>query len=253
MAGGRVLLIEDDEWSAAVLKRSLEEASYEVEIATEARAGLERARQDVPDCVICDVVLPDIDGFWVARRLRTDPGPVRKIPFVFLTGVDDVQSRLQGLEMGADVYITKPFRHEEVVAQVGALIGMAERFRLRDSMVDLEASAHGIAAFRGDLAQMSLSTLLSMLEMERRTGSLKLKGKLGTAEVHLVEGALVRLLINGKTLQPVQGMRELLHWDQGRFSFQAAVPPGPRVGRHSVAALLLEALRLEDEARRGSQ
>lgn len=255
MSGHRVLIIEDDEWVSAVLARVLEASGYVVDLATEARSGLAKARTVIPDCVICDVVLPDIDGFWVARRLRTDPGPVSQIPIIFLTSADDTQSRLQGLEMGADVYITKPFRNEEVVAQVGALITMANRLRKkRDSMMDLAPSsrlggAGAGAAFNGDLAQFSAATALALLEMERRTGTLNVKTKDEDVLFDVDEGALLRVTVNGHDRVPVDVLRNVMKWTEGRFAFKSG-PVTPAFQRQGIGVLLLEAMRREDEANR---
>jgi len=124
VARGRVLIIEQEEWEAALLTRFLSEAGYEVHVAGEARAGFDKVRELQPDCILCNVNLPDIDGFWVARRVRTEPTRVATTPFLFLTEADDAESRLQGLNVGADLYLTKPFRNDEVVAQVGAVSGL---------------------------------------------------------------------------------------------------------------------------------
>jgi len=112
VAKGRILIIEQDEWESTLLAKFLGEAGYEVHVAGEARAGFEKVRELQPDCILCDVSLPDIDGFWVARRVRTEPSPVATAPFLFLTDAEDIESRLQGLNVGADLYLTRPFRND---------------------------------------------------------------------------------------------------------------------------------------------
>jgi DNA-binding response OmpR family regulator len=249
----RVLIIEADEWISTMLARSLEDAGYDVDVAGEARLGLDRARRTVPDCIICDVVLPDIDGFWLARRLRSEPGPVGTIPFLFLTDVNDAQSRQHGLEMGADAYISKPFRTEEVVAQVAALIGMAQRLRAQlESLVDAPASSKlGAAAFRADLSQFSVATALTILEMERRTGTLRVKTDRHEARIDVVDGTLLRIWLDGRSKETLEALRIALRWTSGRFSFEptrfSATPGLPRL---SITASLLEVFREEDEAKR---
>lgn len=250
-----MLIIEDDEWTSTLLTRSLAEAGYQAEVVREARIGLDRARTIVPDCIICDAVLPDIDGFWVARRLRSEPDPIGKIPLVFLSSAADAQTRQHSLEMGADLFIAKPFRSEDVVGQVGALLVMAQRLRQqplpqRDSLFDPPTSSRlGPAVFRADLAQFSVSTTLTMLEMERRTGSLRVKTDQHEARVDIVEGALFRVWLDGRLSDPVTALRMALGWQSGRFSFETtklAAPPGS--ARHSISGVLLDAMRLEDEA-----
>ena len=116
MGKGRVLIVEGDEWETVLLAKLLSDAGYEVTSVAQARAGFEQARTLLPDCIVCDVDLPDVDGYWVARRVRTEPSAVATTPFLFLTSVDDSESRLLGLNVGADVYMTKPYRNEELVA-----------------------------------------------------------------------------------------------------------------------------------------
>ena len=192
MAKGRILIIEQDEWESTLLGKFLGEAGYEVHVATEARAGFDKVRQLQPDCILCDVKLPDIDGFWVARRVRTEPTQVATAPFLFLTDAEDTESRLQGLNVGADIYLTRPFHDEEVVAQVGALIDMANRLRQQRESFSSEgpiSTAVG-AAFQGDIAQMSVATVLTLLDLERRSGHLKVRSEAKVGILELNEGAL---------------------------------------------------------------
>ena len=253
MAKGRILIIEQDEWESTLLAKFLGEAGYEVHVATEARAGFDKVRQLQPDCILCDVNLPDIDGFWVARRVRTEPTLVATAPFLFLTDADDTESRLQGLNVGADIYLTRPFRDEEVVAQVGALIDMANRLRKQHESFSSEGpiSTAAGAAFQGDIAQMSVATVLTLLDLERRSGHLKVRsdtGKVGILELN--EGALAAATLDGKAHEPTALLREILRWKKGGFSFRGAVVAAPSGTRQTIGGLLIDAMRQEDESRR---
>jgi DNA-binding response OmpR family regulator len=252
VAKGRILIIEQDEWESTLLAKFLAEAGYEVQLAGEARAGFEKVRELQPDCILCDVSLPDIDGFWVARRVRTEPSPVATAPFLFLTDADDVESRLQGLNVGADVYLTRPFRNEEVVAQVGALIDMANRLRKQREAFSSDGpiSATG-AAFQGDVAQMSVATVLTLLELERRSGHLKVSSELGrVAVLELHEGSLAGAVLDEQAQDPTAVLRETLRWKKGRFTFRSAEFAAQGSERQSIGRILIEAMRLEDESRR---
>ena len=142
MSRGLVLVIEDDEWLSRLLQSAIREAGYDVVLCATARVGLDAAIDQPPECIVCDVDLPDSDGYWVARNVRTHPSRVSVTPFLFLSGLDDEASRLEGFHVGADVYMTKPFRTDEVVAQIGALVQMATRLRARrDSMLSLPPGA----------------------------------------------------------------------------------------------------------------
>jgi DNA-binding response OmpR family regulator len=250
---GRVLIIEADEWLAALLGKFLGDAGFDVAFATEAREGFDKIRELLPDCILCDVSLPDIDGFWVARRVRTEPSAVSTTPFLFLTEADDRESRLQGLHVGADLYLSKPLRSEEVVAQVGAMIDMANRLKQkRESFSSESPSSTRDSAFQGDVAQVSLSTVLTLLDLERRSGRLKVKGSDGRrAELELEEGKFVGVTIAGKAGDPTEQLRELLRWKSGTFAFKPDAPGSlPRQKRQSLGGILLEAIRREDEAKR---
>lgn len=254
MIKGRVLVIDGDEWVAALLAKLLRDTGYEVDVCAEARAGFELACKTIPDCIICAVTLPDIDGFWVARRVRTEGGLISLTPFLFLTDEHDKDQRLQGLHVGADVYLVKPFTNEEVVAQVHALISMARRLKeRRDSYLGGPASSNQAAAFRGDLSQFPLATLLMMLEMERRSGRLAVVTQSGTKAVfELAGGAFIASSIDATKRAPLEVLREVLSWRAGRYWFRSkgSIPPPSLVApRQSVGALVLEAMRLEDEAR----
>jgi two-component system, OmpR family, response regulator len=249
---GRILIIEQDEWESALLAKFLGEAGYEVHCAAEARTGFDLVRTLQPDCILCDVNLPDIDGFWVARRVRTEPSPVATAPFLFLTNAEDTESRLQGLNVGADIYLTRPFRDEEVVAQVGALIEMANRLRKQHESFTSEGPVSGPgAAFTGDIAQVSVATVLTLLELERRSGYLKVRSDSGkVALLELEHGSLAGATLDDEPAEPTPLLRETLRWKKGSFTFRSgevATDSGPR---RAIGGLLIEAMRQEDEALR---
>jgi two-component system, OmpR family, response regulator len=251
VAKGRVLIIEHDEWEATLLTRFLSEAGYEVEVARSARQGFERTREIEPDCILCNVNLPDVDGYWVARRVRAEPSRVATTPFLFLIEAQDTESRLEGLNVGADLYLDKPFRNEEVVAQVSAMIEMANRLRQqRESFSEGPESEVGGAAIQGDLAQMSIVTVLTLLELERRTGMLKIRDDDSkTAVFELVEGAFARAMVDDEPSDVMPLLSDVVRWKKGNFSFRGGkVLPSTELKK--IGGLLLEAMRLEDEAAR---
>lgn len=246
-----MLIVEGDEWLSTLLVKFLGGEGFECEVAVEAREGLTKARANQPDCIICDVLLPDIDGFWVARRVRGERSRLASTPFAFLTKEDNPELRLQGLAFGADVFISPPFRHEEVVAQVTALIGMAERLRVRRDDGPGRAGEVAPAALSGDLAQLSVTTLLTMLEMERRTGRLTVSPPDGAgAEFEIVGGGLASARMGARALEPVSVMRHAVGWAKGSFSFDPTPKAVAAVRGAAIGPLLLEAMRLNDEAGR---
>jgi two-component system OmpR family response regulator len=122
----RILVVEDSVKMAAVLKRGLEEEGYAVDVAGTGEDGLWMARENPNDVIVLDVMLPDMDGFEVCRRLREGG---QWAPVLMLTARDGVPDRVRGLDVGADDYLTKPFSFTELAARTRALLrrGVRER------------------------------------------------------------------------------------------------------------------------------
>jgi two-component system, OmpR family, response regulator MprA len=114
----RVLVVEDDEEIAQVLQRSLRIEGYDVRLAADGAEALDAATAFVPDLVVLDLGLPGLDGIEVARRLRAHDD----VPILILTARDGVESRVEGLDAGADDYLVKPFERQELLARLRALL-----------------------------------------------------------------------------------------------------------------------------------
>jgi DNA-binding response OmpR family regulator len=114
----RVLVVEDDDDIAQVLQRLLRTEGYEVRTAGDGNDALDEAKQFLPDLVILDLGLPGLDGIDVARELRGRDDT----PILMLTARDAVESRVEGLDSGADDYLVKPFERQELLARLRALL-----------------------------------------------------------------------------------------------------------------------------------
>jgi two-component system alkaline phosphatase synthesis response regulator PhoP len=127
----RVLVVDDDPDIARIVRAYLEQAGYGVTTAADGRSALAALRQDRPDALVLDVMLPDGDGWEITRQLRADPA-LRRLPIILLTArVEDVD-KIVGLELGADDYVTKPFNPRELVARVRALLRRAHDTAVED-------------------------------------------------------------------------------------------------------------------------
>ena len=122
----RVLVVEDSPKMASLLRRGLTEEGYAVDVVSNGVDAVWLATEQSFDAIVLDVVLPDIDGFEVCRRLRRS---ARWAPLLMLTARDDVADRVRGLDAGADDYLTKPFAFEELFARVRSLVRRGPRER----------------------------------------------------------------------------------------------------------------------------
>lgn len=113
-----VLVVEDDPNIAKMLRRGLIFEGYEAEIAEDGAEALDMARERMPDLVVLDIMLPEIDGIEVCRKLRA----ASEVPILMLTAKEAVPDRVAGLDAGADDYMVKPFAFEELLARVRALL-----------------------------------------------------------------------------------------------------------------------------------
>ena len=110
----RILIVEDEKKIARFLELELTHEGYEVDTAYDGRTGLEKALSWQPDLMILDLMLPELSGIEVCRRLRHESD----LPIIMLTAKDDVSDKVMGLDMGADDYMTKPFAIEELLARI---------------------------------------------------------------------------------------------------------------------------------------
>jgi DNA-binding response OmpR family regulator len=116
---GTALIVEDHPEQADLVSHILRLRAYEPIVAEDGESGLRLARERHPDVMLLDLMLPDINGFDVCRRLRTDPA-TRLIPVVMLTALNDVQHRVHGFRVGANAYVTKPYGVDDLFRAISA-------------------------------------------------------------------------------------------------------------------------------------
>jgi PleD family two-component response regulator len=139
MSKGRILVIEDDFDISNMLRIYFQSQDYEVVVAARGKEGLELCRQQLPHVIVLDIMLPDIDGYEVCRRLRSNLR-TSHVPIIFLTQKDERSDKIAGLELGADDYITKPFDIEELRLRVQGSIRRAQQTNLSNPTTGLPSS-----------------------------------------------------------------------------------------------------------------
>jgi two-component system OmpR family response regulator len=159
----RVLVVEDEPNIAQLVATALRYEGSAVESAPDGRSGLAAVRSFDPHLVLLDVMLPDLDGFEVQRRLRAH---AERAPVLFLTARDSVEDRVHGLTLGGDDYLTKPFAIEELIARVRAILrrtGSGEPQPARLVFADLELDEETHEVRRGGRAVALSPTEFSLL------------------------------------------------------------------------------------------
>ncbi len=145
----RLLVVEDEPNIRELLATSLRFAGFEVFVAADGASAVMIAEQEQPDLLVLDVMLPDMDGFAVTRRLRENG---RHMPIVFVTARDSVEDKVKGLTVGGDDYVTKPFSLEEVVARIRAVLRRTRGAATEDEVLrfhDLELNEDSHEVRRG--------------------------------------------------------------------------------------------------------
>lgn len=173
-------MIEDDARLAAMVSRYLDQSGFPVDVVGDGAAGLARLMQDgasTPvDLVILDLMLPDIDGLEVCRRIRALPAPVAQVPVLMLTAKGDAMDRIIGLEMGADDYLPKPFEPRELLARIRAVLrrrgealpATSATLRFGALEIDRDARSVRVAGTPVELTSYQFDLLLALAERAGR-------------------------------------------------------------------------------------
>jgi DNA-binding response OmpR family regulator len=176
----QLLMIEDDARLAQMVGEYLERSGFTVTQALDAKAGmalLQDPQGGVPvDLVILDLMLPDMDGLEVCRRVRAMPGEVGKVPVLMLTAKGDPMDRIVGLELGADDYLPKPFEPRELLARIRAILRRrsegaapaAKLLRFGTLEIDRDARSVTVAGLPCELTSYQFDLLIALAERAGR-------------------------------------------------------------------------------------
>ncbi len=182
----RILIVDDNPTNVKVLRTRLAAEGYEIVTAADGEEGLEAARQQTPDLILLDVMMPKVDGFEVCRRLRADPG-FPFTPIILVTAMADSKDVVAGLEAGGDEYLTKPVDHAALAARVRSMLRIK---RLHDTVEELAAE---VKEWNASL-ERRVAEQVSELE---RVGRLR----------RFVSPQLAELIVNGDADDPLRSHR----------------------------------------------
>lgn len=240
----RLLLVDGDPKSLRVLDVSLKKAGFEVATASSGRDALASLAVELPDLIISDTDLDEMDGFELCTRIKAKPDWA-KIPFLFVSGRKSIEDKIRGLELGVDDYLTKPIYIKEIGIRVRTALQRAERERM-------ESRREGRTRFAGALADVGVVDLVQTIELNRKSGIVHIvnrderrgsiffrDGKVIDAEVGRLSGA--------------HALYRLFSWSEGQFAVEFKHIRRHDVIEQSTAALLMEGMRRLDEATRLSE
>lgn len=238
MAKQNLLLVDADARSLRVLEVSLRKAGYSVTTCGDAAAAMEMVELSRPDLVISDTRLPKTDGFALVEQLR-EKEDWEDIPFIFLSSDGSLESKVQGLELGVEDYLTKPIYIKEIITRVNLVL---QRFERRG----LERRSLTKTRFSGSLAEMGLVDLLQTIDISRKSGVLRLTQGERSGEVLFSDGSLVHAQF-GK-LRGEAAIYRFLVWNDGEFNLEfGPVDPKEISVTAPTQVVLMEGMRRLDE------
>lgn len=242
-AGRKVLVVDDEAATLRVLEMALKKRSYEVSTAGSAEEALKALDKGDFDMLIADIVMPDMDGFEFLAEVRRRPDTAT-IPFIFLTGDRTVKSKVRGLELGVDEYITKPCVIDELYARMAAILRRTEAAAAR-------AAPSGVTDggwdFSGKISALQPQELLQSLQVNRKTGVLRIETQFGQGEIYFDEGNAVHATFAG--IDGEEAVFLLFALEDGTFDYRAGVKATMKTISSNMSSLLLEGLRRMDETR----
>ncbi len=238
MTSWRVLLAEDEPLMAQIMVDMLAELPIEVIVARNGREALALVEERRPDLALLDCMMPELDGFEVAAALKGNP-TTQDIPVIFLTARGRVEDKVRGLDLGAEDYLIKPVRREEMLARVRNVL---RRVESRRAAVPPQSSL-----MRGRLEVMGLANIFQVLEAEQRTGTLRVISDGRRGEILFLEGRVAYAMEGPR--QGEAAVYRMLGWNTGEFELELTSGSGPEAAQitRPNQSLLLEGIRRLDE------
>jgi CheY-like chemotaxis protein len=263
MKAARILVVDDDLWIQRTTASVLGQQGHQVSLAGDAPSAFALASRIRPDIVVTTVSLPALDGWSWWERLRALPA-CANIPIVFLLPGGEAAGDVSGAEP-TDERLQKPFRGEELERTIVKVLGeppvetstseSALPSRPQRSVDPTKPSAghRPLSALRGELDQISLSSVLVVLEMERKNGILLIERPRETGRIFLRKGRIIRAAIDEPAVSGALAVYQMVTWGAGSFDFLAGDVGGVDEIQASTTYLLMEGARRLDEAKAASK
>ena len=214
---GTILIVDDNSANLGVLSDALSQEGFEVRVAKSGKMALERVKYALPDLILLDVMMPEMDGFETCRRLQANP-ETTQIPVIFMTALSDTANKVEGFQIGAVDYITKPFQQEEVLARVKLHLKLhilAEKLEEKNML--LEQKVVEVSKAYEDLQQMQIK----LIQSEKMSGL----GQLAAGIAHEINNPINFIAGNlGYAQEYAHNLLKIIHLYQEDY-----VKPTPRI------------------------
>jgi CheY-like chemotaxis protein len=263
MKSARILVVDDDLWIQRTTASVLGQRGHQVSLAGDAPSAFALASRIRPDVVVTTVSLPALDGWSWWERLRALPA-CAQTPIVFLLPPGEATGEVAGAEP-SDQRLRKPFRGEDLERTIVTVLGddsvqtatsestLPQRPQRSVDPHKPSAGHRPLSALRGELDQISLSSVLVVLEMERKNGILMIEHGRETGRLFLRKGRIIRAAIDDPPLSGAPAVYQMVTWGAGSFDFLAGDVGGVDEIQASTTYLLMEGARRLDEAKAASK
>ncbi len=239
MARKSLLLVDADPRSLRVLEVSLRKAGYNLATAGDGTTALSMIASSTPDLVLSDTRLPGLDGFALVESIRRNPD-WGTIPIMFLSSDPAVESKVRGLQLGVEDYLTKPIYIKEIVARINIALARFERDGLARGRQSLSKTR-----FTGSLGDMGLVDLLQTIEISRKSGVLEVHSGQRTGLMTFREGQILDAELG--TLHGERALYRVLLFSEGDFEIDFRPVKTEQQIRTPTQGLLMEGMRRLDE------
>jgi DNA-binding response OmpR family regulator len=238
----KILIVDDNPSVLKLLNISLSKAGYEIVEAENGEEAFESANENLPDLIISDIMMPQMDGLELCWMIREN-SKVPMVPFIFLTSFDDPETEVKGFRAGADKYLNKPIERKDLLSKVQELLSRKKKV---NEVAQKELDNKG---FGGDLSDLSIVELVQMLNLNKKSGVLNIKAGV-SGEIFLKDGQLHAA--NCTDLQGEKAVYKLVEQLDGKFNFEIVDVTVDRNIEVSTMNVIMEACRIMDESRHGS-
>ncbi len=236
MAKQHLLIVDSDPKSLRVLEVSLKKAGFSVTKAVNGADAIEKIQISVPDLIISDTNMPEMDGFALNIKMKENP-EWADIPLIFLTAQKSIEDKIRGLEQGIEDYLTKPIFIREILARVGLVLQRRQRERLENRGSKTK--------FSGDLEDMGIIDLIQTIDISRKSGVIHLVREDDKGEIYFRDGKVIDAETNNRKAE--DAVYRMLVWSRGMFEIEFINVDRKDNITLSTQGLLMEGMRRLDE------